>query len=167
MAIIDFRGEYRWLSNFSEAEVVLVPGPQRGIGHQGVDGYKTYKTTEHAYQAAKTLNPEERREIREAKTPGKARRLGQKVKIRDDWEEIKLSVMEALLEQKFDIPEYRDLLLGTENHHLVEGNTWGDVFWGVCNGFGENYLGRLLMKIRRDLRKRNSEDSSEQDLFDG
>lgn len=137
MAIIDFRGEYRWLSNFAEAEVF----------YDGQD----YPTTEHAYQAAKTLDKEERKQVREAPTPGRARRLGQKVTLRPGWHEIKLNVMRDLLKQKFKIPEYKKLLLDTGGHHLLEGNTWGDQFWGVCEGIGENHLGRLLMDIRYDL----------------
>lgn len=141
MAIIDFRGEYRWLSNFAEAKVEW-------------EG-RHYPTTEHAYQAAKTEIVEEIEQIQQAKTPGKARRLGQKVTLRDDWEAIKITVMQALLKQKFQIPEYRDLLLETGNHHLMEGNTWGDEFWGVSieTGMGTNHLGRLLMDIRAQLYK--------------
>jgi len=137
MAIIDFRGEYRWLSNFAEAEVEW----------QG----RKYKSTEHAYQAAKTRIVEEIEYVQQASTPGRARRRGQKVTLRDDWDDVRLSVMKDLLEQKFRIPEYRDLLLDTGNHHLMEGNNWKDFWWGVCDGRGLNHLGRLLMDIRESL----------------
>lgn len=139
MAIIEFRGETRWLSNFAEAEVEW-------------EGRK-YPTTEHAYQAAKTTIEEEIEWVRTAPTPGKARRRGQKVTMRPDWDDIKISVMKNLLEQKFQIPEYRDLLLETGGHHLMEGNTWGDCFWGVDlkTGMGTNHLGRLLMDVRDKL----------------
>jgi hypothetical protein len=141
MAIIEFRGETRWLSNFAEAEVVW-------------EGRK-YLTTEHAYQAAKTQIEEEIEWIRSAPTPGKARKRGQKVTMRPDWDDVKLSVMRNLLEQKFQIPEYRKLLLDTGGHHLIEGNTWNDTFWGVDmkSGMGTNHLGRILMDIRDSLLK--------------
>ena len=82
MAIIEFRGETRWLSNFAEAEVEW-------------EGRK-YPTTEHAYQAAKTTIEEEIEWVRTAPTPGKARRRGQKVTMRPDWDDIKISVMKNL-----------------------------------------------------------------------
>jgi ribA/ribD-fused uncharacterized protein len=141
MAIIEFRGEYRWLSNFAEAEVEW-------------EGRK-FSTTEAAYQAAKTTIVEEIEYVQQAPTPGRARRRGQKVTMRDDWDEVKISVMRHLLEQKFRIPEYRDLLLATGGHHLMEGTTWKDAFWGVSldTGMGTNHLGRLLMDIRDQLYK--------------
>jgi ribA/ribD-fused uncharacterized protein len=141
MAIIEFRGEYRWLSNFAEAEVEW-------------EGRK-YPTTEHAYQAAKTTIVEEIEHVRQASTPGRARRRGQKVTMRNDWDEVKVGVMKNLLEQKFQITEYRDLLLATGGHHLMEGNSWGDSFWGVSldTGMGTNHLGRILMDIRDQLYK--------------
>jgi len=61
--------------------------------------------------------------------------------------------METLLREKFSKdPELRAKLLNTGTSKLVEGNTWGDRFWGVCRGQGENNLGRLLMKVREELR---------------
>ena len=53
---------------------------------------------------------------------------------------------------KFNIPELKQKLLETGNTELVEGNTWGDTFWGVYNVEGENILGRLLMKVREELK---------------
>jgi ribA/ribD-fused uncharacterized protein len=139
MSIDKFQGEHRWLSNFAVAEVVF----------EGA----TYSSVEHAYQAAKTILPAERREIQAAPTPGKARRLGQKVCLRPDWEDIKLDVMRDLLRQKFRIPEYRRMLLETGIQHLMENNHWHDTFWGVCEGEGLNHLGRLLMDIREEIRQ--------------
>ena len=143
MSITDFRdntpaGEFKWLSNFYMVDVEY-------------DG-ETYRSTEHAYQAAKTLLPAERREIQEAPTCGKSKRLGQKVALRPDWEAIKLDVMYDLLQQKFQDPELQQKLLATGDQHLVEGNTWNDHFWGVCNGRGQNHLGRLLMDVREECR---------------
>lgn len=139
MTIDRFQGEYRWLSNFHEVEV----------HYEGV----VYPTTEHAYQAAKTLDPDERREILCAKTPGKARRLGQKVTIRPDWDDVKITIMRELNRQKFDYPDLREKLIQTGRHHLIEGAPWGDRFWGVCEGEGENHLGRILMDIRAEIIK--------------
>ena len=140
--IDDFRGKYRFLSNFHDIEVML-------------DGV-AYKSTERAYQASKTLNASERALIREAPTNAKARQLGQRVTLRPDFNPIKIGVMLDLTRQKFSDPELRQLLLATGDSELVEGNTWGDTFWGVCNGVGQNWLGRCLMQVRDEIRNQGS-----------
>jgi hypothetical protein len=136
-AILGFSGKYRFMSNFSASEVEL-----DGLG---------YPTVEHAYQAAKTSDATERRRIREADSPSKAKKLGQQVKLRADWEEVKLQIMEDLLIQKFSDPALKQKLLDTGEAYLEETNTWGDKFWGVCKGNGKNHLGKILMKIRKSL----------------
>ena len=50
-------------------------------------------------------------------------------------------------------PELGNKLLETGNQELVEGNTWGDIFWGVCNGKGQNWLGKILMMVRDEIRE--------------
>jgi ribA/ribD-fused uncharacterized protein len=135
--ISSFTGQFRFLSNFHPAPVHL-------------DG-AIYPTVEHAYQAAKCQNPADRNQIRLAASPGEAKRLGRTVAIRDDWDAVKLRIMEDLLRQKFATDPLRTMLRRTDEAPLVEGNYWGDVYWGVWNGHGENHLGRLLMKIRAEL----------------
>lgn len=137
-AITDFRGPYRWLSNFQLVDVCL-------------DGV-VYSTTEHAYQAAKTLDLAERDKVRSAETPGKAKRLGQAVALRPDWDAVRIEVMLDLQRQKYAQGDLRAKLLDTGDAELVEGNTWGDRFWGVCDGKGLNWLGRLLMQVRAEIR---------------
>lgn len=132
--ITRFCDEFDFLSNFYPCE----------ISFEGL----VYPTAEHAYQAAKTIHEPERIEIRDATTPGRAKRLGRNVTIRDDWNSERLQVMEVILNQKFSNPILLQRLLATEDAQLIEGNDWGDQFWGVSNGRGENHLGRLLMKIR-------------------
>lgn len=139
-AIESFSGEYRFLSNFYPAEVDL-------------DG-KTYPTLEHAYQAAKTLSLEQRELIRRAGTPGKAKKMGRQVTLREDWEKIKIGVMRELLRRKFQDRVLRAEIVATGDAKLVESNTWRDFFWGVYQGKGENWLGRLLMEIREEIRGR-------------
>jgi len=133
-----FQGETRWLSNFYECNIE-------------VDG-QTYLTTEHAFQSFKTLDPEEHEKVRLASTPGKAKRLGRKVQLRPDWEDIKITVMKRVNRIKFRDPELRQRLLDTGDQELVEGNTWNDRFWGVCKGKGRNELGKILMEIREEIR---------------
>jgi ribA/ribD-fused uncharacterized protein len=138
--IDSFRGEYRFLSNFALVNVTL-------------DRWQ-YPSVEHAYQAAKTIDLSERKGVQLQTTPGKAKRAGQKVTKRDDWERVRIDVMHDLLRQKFAQEPFRTQLLATANEKLIEGNTWGDTFWGVCEGDGQNWLGRLLMRVRTELRVR-------------
>lgn len=131
-----FTGEYRWLSNFYPAEILY-------------DGL-TYPTSEHAYQAAKTLDVKKRQYIANLPSPGKAKRAGQLVVLRADWEQVKIAVMREIVRAKFSQhPDLRFKLVQTGDEELVEGNTWGDRFWGVCNGSGQNQLGKILMEVRR------------------
>ena len=136
--IDSFRGEYRFLSNFYPSE----------IEYEG----RTYPTVEHAYQAAKTTDPEAREQIAAAATPGIAKRLGASVPLRPDWHKLKLSFMFAFVSRKFEDPELRRRLLSTGSECLREGNSWGDTFWGVDRDLGgKNHLGRLLMNVRASL----------------
>lgn len=135
-AIESFQGPYRFLSNFWPARVSL-------------DG-ESYPSVEHAYQAAKTLDLEARASIRLAASPGFAKRMGRLLTIRPDWDDVRLGVMYQLVQQKFDGPLGR-LLLETGDRELVEGNTWGDRFWGVCLGEGSNHMGKILMSVRAEL----------------
>ena len=85
-------------------------------------------------------------------TPGQAKRAGNKLVLRPDWEQIKIIVMTDLCRIKFQDPHMRKLLLDTGDAELIEGNWWNDTFWGVCNGIGQNHLGKILMAIRNLLR---------------
>lgn len=133
-----FNGPYRFLSNFWPCNVTL-------------DGVK-YTSTEHAYQAAKTVNPAEREMVRIQSTSGKAKKAGKRVTLRADWDDVRVEIMRDLVMQKFEQQPLKQLLLATENEELVEGNHWGDTFWGVCNGIGENRLGKILMGVRQMIK---------------
>lgn len=134
-----FDGEYRFLSNFYPFEMVF-------------EG-RTYATAEHAYQAAKARDEAGLEYIRAAPTPGEAKRRGRKVPLRADWEDAKVAVMIFVLVDKFREGPMAEKLLRTGEAFLEEGNTWGDRFWGTCNGEGRNVLGILLMGVRRALRE--------------
>jgi ribA/ribD-fused uncharacterized protein len=138
-AIDSFSGHYRFLSNFYPAEVEL-------------DGIR-YPTVEHAYQASKTDNPTEREIVRVARTAGQAKKLGRGVTLAIGWDGARIARMRQFLRQKFSDKVLRAELMETGNAHLVEGNYWGDTFWGVSKGRGENWLGRLLMEIRAEIQE--------------
>lgn len=145
MTILQFKGEYEFLSNFYPAEV-------RGIG--GL----LYPTVEHAYQAGKSSSPADWEEMAQCKTAGAAKKLGRRLAIRPYWDQIKITVMWQALAQKFspDIhPEFWARLDATGEAFLQEGNDWGDRFWGVDlqSGMGANVLGQLLMLIRLQTRQ--------------
>lgn len=139
-----FRGEFDFLSNFYPQPIVF-------------EG-REWLTSEHAYQASKTLVDEEWQQIRDAPSAGKAKRLGKRkedggiVTLRPDWKEVRVGIMHAIQEAKFSIPELEQKLLSTGKLRLVEGNVWNDGFWGVDNrtGLGQNVLGKLLMQIREE-----------------
>lgn len=137
--ISSFRGEYSFLSNFFKTTVLIVDG-------------RLWPSVEHAYQAAKTTDLVDQEEIRKALTQGKAKRLGQDVLLRSDWEQNKLEVMYLLLKLKFADPILRRWLLNTGDAILEEGNIWGDTYWGICHGQGSNWLGVLLMLVRGEIR---------------
>ena len=135
--ISDFRGRYRWLSNFWAC----------AIEYEGA----TYPSTEHAFQAAKTLDENQREEIRLALSPGLAKKLGRQVKLREGWDDMRDEVMLCVTRLKYVDADLRKRLLGTGDAELVEGNTWGDQYWGVSMGVGRNKLGRILMQVRSEI----------------
>jgi ribA/ribD-fused uncharacterized protein len=117
-----------------------------------VEGIR-YPTVEHAFQAQKTLDLDERVKIGLLKTPAAAKRYGRKVKLRNDWDSIRLDVMANLVYLKFvKHHDLAEMLLATEDEELVEGNDWGDTFWGRVKARGSNHLGRILMDVRRKLK---------------
>jgi ribA/ribD-fused uncharacterized protein len=136
--IESFSGDYRFLSNFFRATRTII-----------LDGVE-YWSIEHAYQAAKTLDYTERAQFRFG-TPSEAKRLGKTVKIRQDWEHVKEDFMLDFLRQKFIDTDLEEKLVSTGDAELIEGNYWGDVYWGVCKGIGLNRLGVLLMQVRSEI----------------
>lgn len=136
-AIAEFTFEHGFLSNFFRSEVSY--------------GGLVYPSVEHAYQAAKTLDPEQQKHIREAHSPGEAKRRGRDATLRGDWDSVKDEVMMALVWAKFQDEPLRGRLLATGEALLIEGNNWGDRYWGV-DGHGLNKLGLTLMAVRAGLR---------------
>ncbi|MER9436671.1 NADAR family protein [Mesorhizobium sp. M0618] len=135
-----FQGDYRWLSNFWHAPIVI--------------GGWTWESNEHAYQAAKSLDPKDWQLIQNQRSASYAKVYGSKVTIREDWNDIKLAVMAELTAAKYDQnPDLKAKLMATKGVMLVEGNHWGDTFWGVDlrvggSGMGLNHLGRIIMDYR-------------------
>ena len=136
--INEFKEKYFFLSNFYNAPVI----------YEGL----LYQNNEAAFQSAKVLDIERRKQFCEL-DPSIAKRKGRNVILRHDWEKIKDKVMEDCVRDKFTRNlDLRQRLLDTGNEELVEGNMWNDTYWGVCRGRGKNMLGKILMKIRGELR---------------
>ncbi len=134
-----FREEYKFLSNLHSAPVLF-------------DGI-VYKNSEAAFQAQKTLDLEERMQF--ASINGRAAKIkGKKVKLRPDWEAVKDDIMYRVCLAKFSQNEdLKEKLLATGEEYLEEGNAWGDQYWGAVDGVGQNRLGKILMRIREELRE--------------
>ena len=141
-----FSGEWEFLSNFAACTIY----------YEDI----LYPSTEHAFQAAKSLDTAERQLIANAPTPGQAKKLGRTITLRADWEDVKVGVMRDLLALKFSQGLARAVLFSTGDRLLVESNHWHDQIWGSCTCAqhrdidGQNLLGTLLMELRTSLRAR-------------
>jgi len=143
-----FDNKYSFLSNFYACQVE----------YEGI----TYPTSEHAFQAAKTLDPEKRKWIAAAPTPGQAKRRGHAVELRPDWEEVKDNVMLDIVREKFKNEDMRSRLITAicEGYDgFCEDNYWHDNYWGnctcpkCCNIEGQNQLGKIIMQVANEIIK--------------
>lgn len=136
--VIDcFDSEYDFLSNFYPCDVTY-----KGI---------TYPSSEAAFHAQKTRDVYQQVTFTKM-NPSQAKRAGRKLDLRPDWEDVKYQIMyEIVLEKFIQNDDLRRKLLATEDAELIEGNHWGDKYWGVCHGVGENNLGKILMEVREYL----------------
>ncbi|MCV3213121.1 NADAR domain-containing protein [Plectonema radiosum NIES-515] len=125
----------------------------------GIEIRGTYwSTVEHYYQAQKFVGSVDAviiPLISAAQTPEQAAALGRcsTRKVRCDWDVVKTEVMkEAVLKKFLTHAEIRETLLTTGDNLLVE-NSPNDYFWGCgANKTGENYLGKILMSVREEIR---------------
>lgn len=132
-----FFDNYRFLSNFH-----VSPCYYNG---------NCYMSTEHAFMAQKATNKEDHVYVASATTPQEARKRGKTILLRPDWDDIRIEVMYQVNLSKYQDPLMRRRLQMTGNRYLEETNWWNDKFWGVCNGVGENNLGKVLMRVRETL----------------
>lgn len=139
MAIDEFRGKYFFLSNFYNVKVM----------YNGL----SYLNNEAAFQAQK--DPTRVKEFLNL-NPSEAKRLGRRVKLRADWEKVKDDIMTEIVRNKFiQNKNLMQKLLDTKDEELIEGNTWNDRYWGVCDGKGKNILGKILMGLRANISQYN------------
>lgn len=137
-----FRDEHAWLSNMQLVDIKL-----KG---------RVFPSVEHAYCSEKNKDAEWKNVCANKNlSPKGVKLMSKEIKLRDDWENVKLLVMEHCLRLKFNQEPFKSNLINTDNQNIVEGNYWNDLFWGVdiknTPNIGENHLGRLIMKIRSEL----------------
>lgn len=163
---VEFKNEKRYLSNMYPCSIYMDPAYQDQFPNIIFDG-EIYGSTEHLYQALKSLSVDFHKMIRDEPLPTKTKSMAKKILtpasnvldldglfvFRSDWDEVKDSVMELCLLLKFT--QHEDLkqkLLSTGDTYIEERNCWGDTYWGTVDGVGANKLGLLLMKARNNLR---------------
>lgn len=139
--ILEFKDEYFFLSNFYECPVLI--------------GKYKFNSSEAAYQACKTTNNNDYKKFLSL-SPDEAKKFGHSIIIRKDWDIIKDHVMKDIVATKFSQnTDLKQKLIDTYPNILVEGNTWGDTYWGVDitkpNKPGNNKLGEILMEVREAL----------------
>lgn len=138
-SVLFFQGQYRWLSNFYLASLVV----------NGIE----YPSSEHAYQALKTKDQKLRKKFSETAIYF-VKSLGRSVSLRDGWDtrNLKVKAMWKVTCKKYEQnPELLQKLLELQDYYLEEGNTWNDKYWGTVKGAGQNMLGQILMAYR-DMR---------------
>jgi len=114
-----------------------------------------YLSVEHAFQAAKTDDFLLREEIRRALTARRAKQIGRRLSLKPGWDDVRERVMFELVRDKFASSDLAEKLLATQDAELIFENTINDTYWGVCNGVGENRLGKILMTVRAETVKGN------------
>ena len=151
--IYGFFLEYEFLSNFHPCEILI-------------DDI-LYPSSEHAYMAYKTNDRAVKLEIASIEKARDAKKMGQTVQLRPDWEYYKVAAMLNCLHLKFQNSVLADMLCATGNKYLEETNWWKDKFWGVykpveglevSQADGYNMLGKCLMIVRGNLRSRGNGD---------
>lgn len=142
--IKEFKNQYFFLSNFYEYPIYY--------------NKLVFCNAEAAFQAQKVINEKNQYKFINLNA-SQARKLGKTVQLRKNWEEIKDNVMYEIVKRKFTInKELQQKLLETKEEELVEGNWWHDTYWGVDSktGIGQNKLGKILMKVREEVKSSNA-----------
>lgn len=136
MEINNLKGSF--LSNFYESSIEL--------------DAVVYRNAEAAYQAMKSNDSLVR--VKFINLNGaSAKALGKRIELRKDWNDIKLDMMYKIVKNKFmQNSTITKLLIDTNDKVIIEGNNWGDIYWGIYNGKGENNLGKILMKVREEMK---------------
>ena len=167
--ILKFRQEFSYLSNFNVLKNKI---HYLGYNYISVEaGYMAQKCDDIAWKKyCSTISPH-------GNAQGEMKKAAYKVDLVKDFRDKQLKIMLDLLRLKFrNNPELANKLVATYPRMIMEGNVWNDRYWGAtipkqkhCHlsdsgeleklyeefpqyfYVGQNYLGRLLMKVRDEL----------------
>ena len=142
--IKEFKNQYFFLSNFYECPIYY--------------NKLVFCNAEAAFQAQKVIDEKEQYKFINLNA-SQARKLGKTITLREDWEEVKDNIMYEIVKRKFTVnKELKQKLIDTNDEELIEGNWWHDTYWGVDSktGVGKNKLGKILMKVREEVKNSNA-----------
>lgn len=142
--IKEFKNQYFFLSNFYECPIYY--------------NKLVFCNAEAAFQAQKVIDEKEQYKFINLNA-SQARKLGKTIVLRKDWEEVKDNIMYEIVKRKFTVnKELQQKLIDTKDEELVEGNWWHDTYWGIDSktGIGKNKLGKILMKVREEVKSSNA-----------
>lgn len=130
--------QYSCLSNFH-----IAPFEYGGV---------TFASVEHCFQYHKTTDGEWREKIRKASNPSAAKKLGRQCPMRNNWDGIRVHLMERFVLAKFQQHDNLATTLVATGNRPIEEDAWWDRFWGTGKkGDGENHMGKILMQVRKLL----------------
>lgn len=165
---VEFKNEKRFLSNMFVAPFRIPNYIIQDYPLWNLDFNTIYTSSEHFYQSMKSDDREYRRIIINLETPEETKKIAKKLleedklySYRKDWLDIKDKVMEIALFCKFSQNRYLLERLDKIEGEIIERNYWKDIYWGVCDGIGENKLGKMLMNLRdnKQIISRNNKKS--------
>lgn len=138
-----------WQPEFSNFQ------PQRVVGRV-LGTWIDADTAEHAFQAIKSEIPDEQNWILAQPTPGKAKRAGRKVTLREGWDDgLAIQAMLDIQRIRAEDPGFQEALQRSRLHPIIEVTAWNDTRWGTTRaGKGANALGQILMRVRGELYER-------------
>ncbi len=147
MSILGFKGKYSYLSNMHIVGV--------SFRHKFNSTFVFANSSEHIYQAYKAKYAEDFEKVINASNPYEAKKLGRNIEMDKAFDKNKLQIMERIIRAKFSQNDtLKKALLETGSQYIEETNNWNDIYWGVCKGVGQNHLGKIIMKIREELRSK-------------
>lgn len=123
-------------------------------------GGVTFPSVGHAFESARSL---EESWVRTCINPNSTKeilyRRHEELEIVPNWNQIKLKLMFDLITQKYSDKKLKAELLDTKGQNIEAGGEDASEFWGknwaVEPNTGENWLGRIIMEVRSNLRKSN------------
>lgn len=152
-AIKGFNGEYSFLSNMYKCTIPFKEKFVRNNYYNEPERHmRLYESSEHIYQSFKAITLEDFILIANSKDPYETKRIGRSIEIDPEFSIYQIELMKDIVLAKFaNNADILQKLLATGDVYIEETNTWRDTFWGVCDGYGHNHLGLILMDVRKEI----------------